>query len=70
MEKLVLKIRSNEGYAMDQVRSHVTVGELRQYLEDLDPDMEIVTDDENNQYGANWGVVCDYYYDRCDEEEE
>lgn len=68
--KLVLEIRANEGYSIKQVRGRITVGDLRTYLEDFDDDMEIVTKDLNNSYGADWGVVCDYYEEDIDDEEE
>ena len=68
--KLVLEIKANEGYSIKQVRGRITVGDLRTYLEDFDDDMEIVTKDLNNSYGADWGVVCDYYEEDIDDEEE
>ena len=55
--KLVLNISANEGYKFDQVNSCVTVGELKDWLESYDDDVEIVTNDINNQYGANIGVL-------------
>ena len=68
--KLVLEIRANEGYSIKQVRGRITVGDLRTYLEDFDDDMEIVTKDLNNSYGADWGVVCGYYEEDINDEEE
>ena len=61
-EKLVLTIQANCGYSIDQVapKARMTVGELRNFLEGLDDDMPIVTNDENNSYGANWGIVTDW----------
>ena len=64
--KLVLSIQANEGYSIDQVRSHVTVGDLKRYLEDMPDDAEVVTHDLNNRYGADWGKVCDYYEEEDD----
>lgn len=69
-EKLVLRIRANEGYASNQVRSRMTVGELRSILEDYEADVEIVTLDLNNSYGADWGVVIDTDTEYDDDEEE
>ena len=68
--KLVLEIKANEGYNINQVSGRITVGDLKRYLEDVDDDMEIVTKDLNNSYGADWGVVCDYYEEDVSEEEE
>ena len=59
--KVKIEIRSNEGYAADQVteRHHtMTVGDLRRQLEDYDDDAEIVTYDLNNERGASWGLIC------------
>ena len=55
-EKIILKIRGNEGYNADQVNS-MTVGELRDLLEGYDDDMEIVTENTDNRYGANFGEI-------------
>jgi len=68
--KLVLEINANEGYSINQVSGRITVGDLKRYLEDVDDDVEIVTKDLNNSYGADWGVVCDYYEEDADKEEE
>lgn len=68
--KLVLEINANEGYSIDQVRGRITVGDLKRYLEDVDDDVEIVTKDLNNSYGANWGVVREFYEDDCEEDED
>ncbi len=68
--KLVLTIRANEGYSIDQVRGRVTVGDLKRYLEDVEDDVEIVTHDLNNGYGADWGVVCDYNEEDTDDDDE
>ena len=68
--KLVLTIRANEGYSIDQVRGRVTVGDLKRHIEDTDDDVEIVTNDLNNSRGANWGIVCDYSEEDTDDDDE
>lgn len=57
--KLILNIEGNKGYAADQVgnRYCFTVGDLRRILDDYDDDTPIITQDENNRYGASWGEV-------------
>lgn len=58
--KVKIEIRSNEGYAADQVTERhntMTVGDLRRQLEDYDDDAEIVTYDLNNERGASWGLI-------------
>ena len=57
--KLALRIRANKGYNADQAAESgtITVGELRELLEGLDDDAEIVTLDLSNGYGAKWGVI-------------
>ncbi len=55
-EKIILRIRGNMGYGADQVNS-ITVGELRNLLEGYDDDMEIVTENTSNRYGANFGEI-------------
>lgn len=71
--KILLNIKSNEGYAPDQVterNSVVTVGDLKEWLEGYDDDVEIVTNDLNNSRGANYGAIVNV--DECfdDTEEE
>ena len=71
---LKLYIQANEGYDASQAterRSTMTVGELKSVLEDLDDEMEIITYDRNNTYGASYGIVChDYDTDDYESEEE
>ena len=67
--RMMLLIRSNEGYSPDAVRG-LKVGTLKEMLEDLDDDMEIVTKDINNKYGANFGIITteiEEYYEDDDE---
>ncbi len=58
--KYELHIKANEGYAADQVRHTVTAGDLREMLEGLNDEDEIVTRDLNNQRGASFGSVSRY----------
>ena len=57
--KLALRIKANEGYNAEQAAENgtITVGELRELLEGLEDDAEIVTLDLSNGYGARWGVI-------------
>lgn len=56
--KVKIEIRSNEGYSAKQIgHNTITVGELRNLLEDYDDDAEIVTYDLNNERGASWGTI-------------
>lgn len=57
--KLILNIEGNLGYSADQVGKHycMTVGELKRILEDYDNETPIITNNENNQYGAAWGEL-------------
>lgn len=57
--KLILNIEANKGYSADQVgdRHCFTVGDLRRILDDYDDETPIITQDENNRYGASWGEV-------------
>lgn len=71
MRKVVFKISANEGYSPAQVRGRLTVGELREFLEDLpDDDMEIITDDESNRYGARWGIMEGFDIVNADEDDD
>lgn len=67
--KLVLNIRGSEGYAPDQVKSHFTVGDLKDWLEGYDDDTEIIIKDFNNQYGASYGIALNGDVDYSDEED-
>ena len=71
--KVILKIRANEGYSPEQVGEEhnlTTVGELKEWLEGYDDDAEIVTDNVNNRYGANYGRIVDCYEHYDDEKED
>lgn len=73
MPKIKFNIRSNEGYSANQVSERhntITVGELREMLEDYDDDTEIVTYDLNNERGASWGLICNEYPDEITDDEE
>lgn len=51
--KYAFYIRGNQGYGYDQVDG-ITVGELIERLQELDPDDELYLKDTGNRYGANW----------------
>lgn len=51
-----LTIEPNQGYSPDQTRK-VTVAELQDLLDGLDPDDEICTYDYQNSYGAKFGGI-------------
>lgn len=71
--KVILNIRSNEGYSADQVESRLSVGELKDALEEFDDDAEVIVFNESNRYGANYGILTgrlDVDYSDDEEEEE
>ena len=51
--KYAFYIRGNQGYGYDQVAG-ITVGELIEKLQELDPEDELFLKDTGNRYGANW----------------
>jgi len=57
--RVALRMRANEGYNAEQAaeKGTITVGELRELLEGLEDDTEIVTLDLNNGRGARWGTI-------------
>ena len=58
---MILNIKANEGYEPEQVENArcITVGELKEWLEQFDDDEKIITKDLNNKYGADYGIICD-----------
>ncbi len=54
--KVLLEIYANRGYGSDQIKG-MTIGELKEMLESYDDDLEIVTHDESNRYGASYGQI-------------
>lgn len=56
MKKIQLEINGATGYGAEQVNS-ITVGELKEMLEYYDDDVEIVTHDVTNRYGASYGKI-------------
>ena len=56
MQKIQLEINGATGYGAEQVNS-ITVGELKEMLEYYDDDVEIVTHDGTNRYGASYGKI-------------
>lgn len=67
--KYQIDIQANEGYGADQIRYTITVGELREMLEGLNDEDEIVTRDLNNQRGASFGSISRYLTEAEDEED-
>lgn len=57
--RVALRMRANEGYNAEQAadKGTITVGELRELLEGLEDDTEIVTLDLGNAHGARWGII-------------
>ena len=69
MQKLILEIYGARGYSKNQVRG-LTVGELREMLEGYEDDVQIVTHDESNSYGASYGELRFITEDYEDEDDE
>ena len=70
--KYAFYIRGNQGYGYDQVNG-MTVGELIERLQELDPDDELFLKDTGNRYGANWHSFVaswDMFEEIEDEEDE
>lgn len=70
--KYAFYIRGNQGYGYDQVEG-ITVGELIERLQELDPDDELFLKDTGNRYGANWHSFLtswDMFEEIEDEEDE
>lgn len=64
-----IEIRPNEAYSLKDLQSRLmTVGELREALEDYEDDDQIVTFDLGNYRGANYGYISDV--EELEEEEE
>lgn len=70
--KYAFYITGNQGYGYDQVDG-ITVGELIERLQELDPDDELFLKDTGNHYGANWHSFVDawnIFEEIKDEDEE
>ena len=71
MKKIGIRILANAGYSANQVNG-VTLGELRDFIDEMieyyDEDTEVVTVDDGNRYGANYGRL--YLQDVLEDEEE
>ena len=64
-----LEIRPNEAYSAKDLENRLmTVGELRDALEDYENDDQIVTFDLSNYRGANYGYVA--YVEDCEEDDD
>ncbi|MCD8308865.1 MAG: hypothetical protein LUD19_03340 [Clostridia bacterium] len=63
-----LKIETfREGYGIDQVRSTMTVGDLKRFLEDYDEDKPIYLSFDN---GYTYGGITERMIEDCDDEDE
>lgn len=64
--KVLLAVTNNQGYGPDQVSGSMTLGALRDALEEAintyGEEAEIVTKETGNRYGARYGSV-DIYAD-------
>ena len=67
--KYAFYIKGNQGYGYDQVRG-ITVGELIERLQELDPEDELFIKDTGNRYGANWHSFVHSGWDMFEEIEE
>lgn len=67
--KFVIGIKSNMGYSPNQVRG-IKVKDLKEMLEDLEDDDEVITCDYNNKYGANFGMIMKEMLDEDDYEDD
>lgn len=69
--KVVMNIKSNLGYKPNQVAGcPLTVGQLKEWLEDEDDETPILVKAINNEYGAQWGYLVSCGRDYTDEDEE
>ena len=64
--KIVIRALGNAGYGKDQVRG-LKVRDIKNFLEQLDDEDEIVTYNSSNRYGASYGEL---YLDIIEDEEE
>lgn len=64
--KYQMAIQSNEGYGADQVKG-IKAWELKEMIEHLDDDDEIVLYDLNNGYGAQFGKISGYIEEALEE---
>lgn len=67
--KLIIGIKSNEGYSANQVNG-IKVKLLKEMLEDFDDEDEVITYDFNNKYGANYGKLTANIIDEDNDEED
>lgn len=69
--KYAFYINGNQGYGYDQVKG-ITVAELIEKLEELDPEDELFLKDTGNRYGANWHSFTSGWnmFEEIEEEEE
>lgn len=74
MKKAIVFEAPREGYGIDQLRNPMTVGELKELLEDYEDDMLVIlSHDRGYTYGSlGWGYnhECSYFVEREDGEWE
>lgn len=71
--KSIITIEAHrEGYAFEQIRHTMTVGRLKQLLEDYDDDTEIMVSNDNGYtYGSiGSGDIVEHWFRRETEEDE
>jgi hypothetical protein len=66
MNRLIIEIDTCQGYSAGQVNHSITVGELKELLEDYSDDTVIVTKESANRYGAKYGSISNYIIDEDD----
>jgi hypothetical protein len=71
---LIMNVNPNQGYAPDQISNRLTLGELRDMIEeaivDYGDDAEVITLDSGNVYGAKYGSISTVYGGELFEEAE
>lgn len=60
-KRVVISIKANDGYGVDQPETTLTLGELRDLIDDAaeyyGEDCIVVTHDSANRYGASYGKI-------------
>lgn len=65
MKKLIINAM-HEGYALDQIKSTMTVAELKAFLDDYDDETPIYLSFDN---GYTYGGIEDYKFELTEDEE-
>lgn len=66
MKELILNT-SRDGYGTDQIRRTMTVGELIDFLQDIDPDTPVYTGHDSCY---TYGPVLEHMFEEREKEEE